>query len=578
MKVSKFVHGLISYFEFPSIRIGYLWCILALFFIPLTTFIRFYFLSNALIEPHPIRQTQTALTIYYFAKGEISFFKYHSPMNGQLWNFIVECPIYEWLAARLVLSGLSLEVASRLVTLFFFFVGVLSLFWLISKFFGKHIAAWSSLFYIIAPFNVIFSRTCLIDFTALGFLLLSFSFLYSFFKKSQAHFFLLGLSCIFGCLSALTKVTVWFSPILFIFMLISYFLVKKKIPKAKGLSILFSCLFQLFVAMAWIRWSIYVRGGSSLLLTEGSTSWIIGDLALRFHFSSWLIIGKIVFRWILHDWLLLIFIIALFWPGNYLKESLILFIVSLFSILVTFNVHCAHDYYFIGEVPYIFTLSGIGMARIFNIKNISKYIILFFILIILLYRTFHLQYVYGPVFHNYYKELSIPLNIKSLSTKKDLIYASGHSEEWAIPLYSERLVVLAPYYRSDSLSPSLFWFDKPEEQLHILSNQPNIWIDGTNFLVYRVKENKPFVFSAEKHIGVFNNSPNGTHATNLTFDKEINSCNFPKTFFIPETVLPEHKKLFIKINGKYIFLPRKKFISLPNLHNWGCKFVVSAIK
>src|SRR3989338_1108112 len=107
--------------------------------------VRFYYLSNALIEPHPYRQTMTALVTQHFWTHSIDFFFYRSPSKGLFWNVMHEFPIYQWLVVTVMQSGASLETASRLVTLTFFFLGSAVLFAILRDLFGRQVALWGTL-------------------------------------------------------------------------------------------------------------------------------------------------------------------------------------------------------------------------------------------------------------------------------------------------------------------------------------------------------------------------------------------------------------------------------------------------
>jgi len=89
--LAKFNH----WAQFPNRFSTYLWWGLFLSLVPVTLYLRTYYLSNALIEPHPWRQSQTALTIYYFFHNGINLFDYSSPLDGKLWRFVFEFPLYQ---------------------------------------------------------------------------------------------------------------------------------------------------------------------------------------------------------------------------------------------------------------------------------------------------------------------------------------------------------------------------------------------------------------------------------------------------------------------------------------------------
>jgi hypothetical protein len=72
-----------------------------------------------LIGMHSFRQTQTAITSYYFLKGG-PWLAYQTPVLGAPWSIPFEFPIYQLLVAGFVkLTGLSLDTAGRVVSYLF---------------------------------------------------------------------------------------------------------------------------------------------------------------------------------------------------------------------------------------------------------------------------------------------------------------------------------------------------------------------------------------------------------------------------------------------------------------------------
>ena len=68
------------------------------------------------LEAHSFRQTQTALTAYWFTREGVKL-AYETPVAGYPWSIPFEFPIYQYaVAAVSLLSGLSVSAAGRLVS------------------------------------------------------------------------------------------------------------------------------------------------------------------------------------------------------------------------------------------------------------------------------------------------------------------------------------------------------------------------------------------------------------------------------------------------------------------------------
>ena len=189
--------------------------ILALFCVP-AMIIRLINLSNPLVEPHPYRQTMSALITQHFFKNGIDLFHYQSPSGGLFWNVMHEFPVYQLCASNIMHLGISLEAASRVTTLGFFLGGAAILFQILNGIVGRTAATLSFVCYIISPFNIIYSRTGLIDFTAQFFMLAMILFTFRSLKAERISWNV-GVAWISGALAALIKCYIWFVPVSFIF-------------------------------------------------------------------------------------------------------------------------------------------------------------------------------------------------------------------------------------------------------------------------------------------------------------------------------------------------------------------------
>src|ERR1051326_4582462 len=72
---------------------------------------------NPIVERHGWRQTQTALTAFWIARGS-PLLNYETPVFGPPWNFPLEFPLYQWSVALLSRStSIPIDQCGRIISL-----------------------------------------------------------------------------------------------------------------------------------------------------------------------------------------------------------------------------------------------------------------------------------------------------------------------------------------------------------------------------------------------------------------------------------------------------------------------------
>jgi hypothetical protein len=493
-----------------------LWAIAGLTLVPASLILRFWFWANALLEPHPIRQTQTALTVYYMHKDAAGLLDYRSPLAGSLWNFVFEFPLYQWIVALGMDCGLSLETASRSVTLVFFLATGAVLVGFVYRFLGRRIAAWTGLLWLISPFNVIYSRVCLVDFTVLFFSLGSLGiFLEMVLDRRPFTWGRLALGAGLGVVAAVSKATIWFTPaglqgILLVAAALRHGRISKRhFALAGGLAL------QLVAAVAWMRWANYLRSEGGILTTE---EWIFGSFAKRLQWENWRAIGRYLFYSVFQAWMAVPFFVALLglrkrhWPWT----AGLLFLIAV-PILVTFNVHSRHDYYLIGEVAYWLVLVAMGMVGLFSLPPQPAAVAWGIMAALFCWRLKNASTDFEPFRFDYRSQLTEAYALKDLTAPDDLVYYDTMIQDYQIPLYSERLVGLGGFgperlkagvpVEAAGNKPSVFRFQNDKPKPELLAPFDPIWVVGNrDFFLYRVEKRPKFRFDATQSIGVASRS------------------------------------------------------------------------
>ncbi len=533
MRVDRFVFDA---FGFPSRLAAYVWMALAGIAVPATAVLRFWDWGNPLLEPHPIRQTQTALAALWFSKGQASLLDYASPYRGALWNFVQEFPLYQFLVGLVMRTGLGLEVAARSVTLLSFLVSTFFFWKLAEKLFDRHVAMWAVLLFWISPFNVLYSRVCLIDPLAVCLMLgASWAALES----------RLATATILGSLAAVVKVTVWYAPTTALFLWAA---------KKRRRWILLSLIGQLVVAVVWIRWAVHVRGEASTGLGKATWEWIVGPWGERFSPECWWRILRPILRLMLHDWMAPAFLVALGAPGPYRKRALGLLAIAVFTIVGPFHVSQYHDYYAIAVAPFLLAIAGVGLARLWVEKTRWAHAVLAVSGLLLLGRAARLPFVYGNLFVDDRPKLAEIHRIKALTRPNEVVYVAAGPESYEYALYADRLIMT--HRRAPNPVPTSWFFPDGKFDAAAFEGIAFVWAEGE---AYRTDG----VFDPDRHLAVSSYLPQEYRAT------AISKCDGPGWLELTE------KGSTVVVNGRP--MPWRRYVHYPAPPHAQCPIEVKII-
>ena len=76
-------------------------------------------LGHPLLDMHAFRQTQTALSVYWFTHGG-PWLRYETPVLGAPWSIPFEFPLFQWLVSLVVEVGVPIDAAGRIVAFSFY--------------------------------------------------------------------------------------------------------------------------------------------------------------------------------------------------------------------------------------------------------------------------------------------------------------------------------------------------------------------------------------------------------------------------------------------------------------------------
>lgn len=552
------------------------WLAVAAIYLPVAVYFQFAFLSNPLTEPH-LRQSQTGLTTYYFARHEIPFLDYRSPLGGTLWNEVHELPLYQWLCARLMNFGLSQEVASRGLSLVFFLAGLALLICILRRLLDRQTVAWAALLYVVSPFNILFSRAALIDYPCLFFVYLSFWCLLRSLDPVERRFKLwMVAALVSGSLAAAIKVTLWVFPAIATGIYVLWLFWKRPEQRERLAWLGGQLVVQGAVALGWTS---YANNIQRLAGNYGRDFWIFGVPADRLSFAVWKAALTPIVRLILFDWMLPAFLIGL-WACRKRPAARVAALLVVLPILVLLKVHSAnHNYYFIIEAPFILLLAALGLTEISGWRPLVRYGALLGLGLLLILKATQLEFVLGGMLSGNPARRLDGLEVKKLTDPKDIVFfaeaVTGGGLE--ITLYSERYLFFPG--NGDGLRPTAFYFDEKREHFSRLNEYTDIWVDATpsGFFLYRTKGVGDFVFDAARHLAALDERP--AAGDPLVFSQgtgvPVDVCSFARNRVIELGKTVSEIRVTAIESGRTVVLPRRNFLSLPPKSPLGCRFEVS---
>lgn len=426
-------------------------------------------LANPILDEYGFRQTQTAITSYYFVQDGFKL-AYETPVVGYPWSIPFEFPIFQALVALLVkFLPISLTVAGRLLSLFFFLLTILCLIKIIKVLnFSENVAYVIAAVFASTPLYLFYSGTFLIEAPAL---LFATSYLYflillglSVDNWNIKNISLLGIFLVLGLLQKLTTIfpILLLSPIILILMLKrknTFLLLRKPIFY---LALVIGFLIPVLICISWIHFTDVTKIRNvigSALTSSNLRDWNFGTLKQRLSADLWL--DTIYLRNILSSPFGLIGgpLIFLGFISADRKTKTILFIcLTLFlaPFLIFTNLHVVHKYYQYANLVFYLVAIVVAIKALVELLPSVWIFPTFMILATLLIGS---NYIH---FHSdYYKKKTTQINlsnsellrvaayIKSRAPKDRPIIIYGLDWSSELPFYAERRALTLPWGRWD---------------------------------------------------------------------------------------------------------------------------------
>ena len=326
------------------------------------------FLSNIqepLIDHYYFRQTQTALTAYWFNWENPfldSFFNYRTPIFGGSWQVPFELPLYQVIVSAVAcLTGSPIHVVGRLISLSFFLLTLIPL-WSLARGLGlgRRFFFITTIFWMCSPLYLYWSRTVMIESTAVffGFVFLA-ALERAFACQKQNWCWAFAFAASLAC--ALVKVTTYPAfglAALGVFAwktdLVVYLRVADKekfralLPPFLGIA--FIGIATIAATSAWTHHadSIKMENSLSLFLTSNNLeSWNFGTLAQKTSIQNWKqLFNRSITEAIGAHWVMAFLLVAgCFQTGKKMALFVGLLILYLIPMAIFTNLHLVHSYY-----------------------------------------------------------------------------------------------------------------------------------------------------------------------------------------------------------------------------------------
>ncbi len=334
-------------------------------------------IQDPLLDRHSHRQTQTAISVHYML-SEGAWFPYITPVMGPPWSIPMEFPLYQWLVAAMVkVTGLSLELTGRLVSLMFWWLALFELFRALRHFVpGKVHRAALLLGVAAAPASIYWSRSFMIETCAL-YLALAFGgrVLSAVMEGKRSAW---GWAVMFGALAALQKITTLFVMEVLLGMILVTLLVSQwRSPEAKrraAKNLVFFLLlgvWTLAVGLGWAAWADRLKERNVMaretITTQALKEWNYGTIQQKLAGDTWRhLLSNVTLGFssqtpgLGYKLPLLLWLVAALLTRRRLLQQAILLLAFMAGPVVFTNLYHIHEYYFVAN-GYLLLLA-LGLA------------------------------------------------------------------------------------------------------------------------------------------------------------------------------------------------------------------------
>lgn len=427
-------------------------------------------LHHTLSDRHEFRQTQTAITSYYFLHEGFTF-DYKTPVLGRPWTIPFEFPLYQLVASFVCrITGLPLEVAGRVASMLFFYLSLLTSFLIMGMLkLTKSQGCIVLCFILINPVLLFWSRTFMIESTALFF---SLAFVAAILAALQAYAqnerrFLLFMLCALalGITAGLVKITTFivYFMVAGLFVLDTlYGYIKRKFDRRSLMLLVCSAivfLVPIVITYLWVRHSDYEKSLSylgTMITSNGLNSWNYGTLQQKVSPHVWKYISSYSFYGL--PITILMLLLSYIFSLKHRKYIAIFGIPYVLTPLIFTNLYYIHDYYSFGNTILFSICCGLFLLSLADIKYKKYKLALASLCAVAIFTSlyFYFYRYYPAQKENVTAMQELGKQIKNTTSAGDILLVKGTDWSAVVPYYSERKAICLPdfvlskYYLKDS--------------------------------------------------------------------------------------------------------------------------------
>lgn len=339
--------------------------------------------DGPILGPHDFRQTQTALSAFFIAKGG-PWLAYETPLFGAPYAVPFELPIFQLIVAALhEFGGVMLDQAGRYVSIAFFLLTLLPFYRILRRCeLSLNASLLTLAMFVCAPLYVFWTRTFMIESTALFFAVLSLSIgldaLNEFsgwpapgtigFDKSKRRWVWLFLSAALAVLVKVTTGSVYLL-ILGLLLLKRFFADAERRQHWKWYLVFVVSAFAA-PAVLLVAWTNYVDAlkaqnplTANFLTSHALREWVYGTWEQKTSLQTWMLFWDRTNYSAFGSAVSLAGGLGLAIFGTRKTFTLVACIVAVVAAFATFtNLHALHDYYQYATGAAVLIVTGLGLA------------------------------------------------------------------------------------------------------------------------------------------------------------------------------------------------------------------------
>lgn len=442
---------------------------------------------NTILDFIGFRQAQTALTTYFMI-GRPPQLAYETPVVGPPWSIPFEFPLYEWIVAAIVtLFHTGLDETGRFVNLSFFLLSLIPayriLIWIGIEREHRFLAM---CLYVVSPLYVFWSRTFLIESTALFF---SLSYLVAALVSVDGpRTGRLVLATSLGVVAALVKITTFFVflPLVALYLgYVHWHAYRHQAPPHMGRNAALSLLLLVVPFTAGLLWTQFADSQKALnpigrrLASKGDVmrEWNYGSFEQRLRPQTWGTIGYHAERSIGHAAVLALAAVA----TAITRRRRQLFSVCLLAwpivpLLIT-NLYEYHEYYAYANAILLVAAVALALVGLLEHGGVYRKIAYGGLALCLALAVWRYQDYYVPIQTTNHRELeAVCRSVQDLTRPDDAIVVIGCDWSSEVPYYCRRRALCLPWWEDPSLNkmPDYLALKAPRVGAVVIRNE-NEW-------------------------------------------------------------------------------------------------------